>query len=386
MAQSPFRRNQFTLSAYVLLGFYAYMQLSLGPIMSFLRAELSLNYTVTGLHSTGLAFGMILAGSTASVVASRIGRRALFWGGGLGMCLGGCLLMVAPIAPLTILGAFMMGWLGTYLLVMIQSTLADEHPDHSAIALTESNIVAILFASFAPIVVSIGVEYDLTWRLVIVVGIVIWFITFLVSRRIVFPETSSTDHDVDSPNRLPQVFWLYWMVVFIGVALEWCMFFWSADFLHKVIQLSVEQAATVTSVFLFAMVLGRFMGSRLTYRYHPRLLLWLATGLVVLGFPMFWLGQAQVINIMGLFIAGIGIANVFPFGLSIAVGVSKQARDLASSRVSLGAGLAIFILPQVLGSTADFVGIFNAFTVVAIFLVLLILVLMIANRKAQYEL
>jgi len=381
MTSTSFTRSQFTISAYAMLGFYAYMQLSLGPIMTFVRDELSLNYTVTGFHSTAFALGMVIAGLTGAAVSKRMGRRHLFWGAGAGMCLAGGLLMVAQVAPLTVLAAFLMGWIGSYLLVMIQSTLADEHSDNSAIALTEANIIAILCAAFVPILVGIGVQLGLTWRFATVFGIGIWVATFLRSRDMTFPTWQIDEESGDSQKRLPRLFWMYWLVIFLGVALEWVIFFWSAEFLNKVVQLSTEQAATVSSVFLFAMLIGRFVGSRLTYRFAPARLLWTATGVLTVGFIMFWLGQVGWINIAGLFIVGLGVSNLFPLGLSLASKAGRHVSDLASARVSLAAGLAIFILPQTLGSTADVVGIFNAFAIVPLFLVLLASTLFAASRQ-----
>ena len=352
MSQQPFTRNRFTVTSYLLLGFDAYMQGALGPIMPFIRADLSLNYTITGLHVTGFAFGMFLAGTSGAAIAHRIGRRRLFWGGGLGMCLGSIVFMLAQTASLTILGAFFMGWMGTYLLVMIQSTLADEHLENRAIAFTESNIMASVFAVFAPLLVGIGVTLGMTWRLAWVLGICIWLLIWLFYRQTILPISKSDVSDVRHSKSLPRLFWYYWIVIFLSVALEWCVLFWSADFLEKVVQLPTEQASSIVSVYLLAMVIGRVIGSRLTHRYTPQQLFWIAIGVIAVGFPMLWMGQNPSINIMGLFIAGLGIANLFPLGLSIASKVGGDASDLASSRVSQAAGLAILILPQVLGSTA----------------------------------
>lgn len=378
---TTFTRNRFTIAAYTLLGFYAYTQLSLGPIMPFVRESLSLNYTVTGLHSTAFALGMVIAGASGAPVAKLVGRRRLFWGGGLGMCLGSVLFMIAPIAPLTITGTFLMGWMGSYLIVMIQSTLADEHLEHSAIALTEANIVAILFGMFVPILVGIGASTSITWRLGLIVPIIVWVLVFGLNRQTPFPKPQVSDTSDSSTQRLPRLFWLYWIVIFLGVAVEWAVFFWSADFLDTVVQLPTEQASAVTSTFLLAMLIGRFVGSRLTYHYLPRNLFWLAIALVAVGFPLFWVGGQPIIHIIGLFVMGLGVANLFPFGLAIASRVGGQASDLASSRVSLAAGLAILILPQLLGSTADAIGIFKAFLIVPIFLLLLLLMLWYANRQ-----
>jgi fucose permease len=268
---------------------------------------------------------------------------------------------------------------------MIQSTLADEHGKNRAIALTESNIVASIFAALAPLVVGFGATTVVTWRIAVLLAGALWLAIFVASHNMTLPTTQTTHADTTAQKQLPRLFWWYWVVMFLCVALEWVIFFWAADFLEKIVGLSTEAASSILSVFLVAIIIGRIIGSRLAYRFAPQHLLWLAIGLISLGFPFFWLGQAQWVNIGGLFVVGLGIANLFPMGLSIASKVGESASDLASSRVSLAAGLAIFLLPQMLGSLADFIGIFNAFGIVPVFIISFVLILAYANRQlGQY--
>ena len=124
---STFLRDRFTWLAYLLLAYYAYLQAALGPLMPFLRAELDLNYTVGGFHFSAFALGMVLAGLTGDRFASRWGRTAIFWGGAIGMAAGAIGFALARKVGLTIAAAFLIGFLGTLLLVMIQAALSDHH-------------------------------------------------------------------------------------------------------------------------------------------------------------------------------------------------------------------------------------------------------------------
>jgi MFS family permease len=74
-APVPFVRDRFTLLAYFMLGYFAYLQAALGPAVPFLRAELGLSYTIAGLHFSALAIGMILAGLTGAELAARWPER-----------------------------------------------------------------------------------------------------------------------------------------------------------------------------------------------------------------------------------------------------------------------------------------------------------------------
>src|SRR5258706_11871187 len=124
---APFVRDRFTWLGYLMLAYYAYIQASLGAMMPLLRGELGLNYTVTGLHLSAFALGMILAGLTGERVGKRFGTRATFWGGAFGMAAGAVLLTLGHHELLTIPSAFISGFIGSNLLVMIQSPLTDQH-------------------------------------------------------------------------------------------------------------------------------------------------------------------------------------------------------------------------------------------------------------------
>ncbi|MGZ3461384.1 MAG: hypothetical protein ACXU86_23075, partial [Archangium sp.] len=57
-----FHRDRLTWLAYALLAFYGYFLNILGPITPFLKEELGLSYTVSSLHFTAFAVGILLIG------------------------------------------------------------------------------------------------------------------------------------------------------------------------------------------------------------------------------------------------------------------------------------------------------------------------------------
>jgi fucose permease len=380
----PFVRDRFTWLAYLMLGYYAYLQASLGPLMPFLGGELDLNYTVRALHLSAFALGMILAGLTADTVAQRYGRHATFWAGGAGMALGAILLTTARTPALTVASTLMMGMVGTYLLVMVQATLSDYHRDQRAIALTESNIVASICTTLAPLLVSQMENIGAGWRVALILAGTAWVIMALAFSRERIPTAATAPHMAKTPSgKLPSTFWLYWIVIVLSVAVEWCMIFWGADFLEKVVGLSKVDASGAMAIFFGAMVIGRITGSRLTRAVSTSRLLIAAILTALVGFPVFWLAQTSVLNLIGLFIVGLGVASLFPLTLSAASAVAAAQSNRASARISLAAGTAILIVPQALGTTADQIGIGNAFGIAGALLVAVLLLTMTANRAAS---
>jgi len=128
------------------------------------------------------------------------------------------------------------------------------------------------------------------------------------------------------------------------------------------------------------MVVGRVIGSRLTHTIESSRLLMVAIAVVGIGFPLFWLSQSASLNIVGLFLSGLGIANLFPLTLSVATSIDPQQSNTASARITLAAGIAILVAPQVLASFADQVGIFNAFGVAAALVLVVALIVFSESR------
>lgn len=381
-----FARDRFTWLAYLMLAYFAYLQASLGPLMPFLGDELNLNYTQRALHLSALAVGMIVAGLTANAAALHFGRRVLFWGGGAGMALGAVLLAAAGVPALTILGTFLMGAIGTYLLIMVQATLSDHHQERRAIALTESNVAASIFATLAPILISQMENIGIGWRVALLLGAGAWGVMALVFAREPIPAASIQPRSTDSGGcRLSRSYWFYWVLVILVVSIEWCIIFWGADFLNKVAGLSQVTASGAMAIYFAAVVLGRTAGSRLA-RFIPvgRLLL-AALVIVLLAFPVFWLAQSAVLSLIGLFLLGVGTANLFPLTLSAASGAAAAQSNKGSALVSLAAGLAILVMPQLLGSAADLIGIFNAFGLTGLLTLAAIVVSIGASRVAAKQ-
>jgi len=364
-----FARTDVTWAAYLLLGYFGYLQAVLGPVMPFLRHDLRLSYAAGGLHFSAFAAGMIVAGLAGARVMAWLGRPIVFWGGAVGMAVGAVLVVVGGRLAFTVAGAGVMGLLGTLLLVTIQAVLSDQHGRYRTRALTEANIGASLASGFAALLVGFCQGVGLGWRAALLIPIALLVLVAARYRRAPLPpRTAGVTHGHRPATRLPLLFWLYWVVVVFGVAAEWSLTFWGTDYLHQVIALNAGVAATVMGVYLFGTVLARVLGSRLTRVLPSAALLVAAIGVALAGFLIFWLTPHGPLTFAGLAVTGLGIANLFPLGLATGLGIAPDSSDTTSARISLGAGLAIFVAPLSLGGLADHVGIRAAYGVVPLLL------------------
>ena len=100
-----FHRDRFTWLAYLSLAFYGYFLNVLGPITPFLKDELQLTYTISSLHFTAFAVGILLIGISGHMLIQRIGRLSSLWVGMIGLSLSALVLLAGrnPAIPLGLL-------------------------------------------------------------------------------------------------------------------------------------------------------------------------------------------------------------------------------------------------------------------------------------------
>ena len=377
-----FRRDHFTWLAYLSLSFYGYFLNVLGPITPFLKEELQLTYTVSSFHFTAFAIGILLVGLGGHLVIQRIGRQRSLWLGLFGMSLGVLLLLAGRSPVITISASFLMGMIGSLILAIVPAALSDGHGEMKAVAISEANVIASLFATSAPLLVGWFAQSIGNWRWALGIMVCVPALMFLIFGKNSSPTAASID-PIQGNRSLPSRFWFYWAAIVLGVSVEFCMIFWSADYLEQVFGLIKADAAQAVSLFLAAMILGRILGSRLVQRFSTREVVAISIIVASIGFVLFWRATSSLIGLSGLFITGLGVATFYPLLLSMAINAADGNTVQAGARATLASGTAILVLPLVLGRLADATGIRSAYGVVLLLLVSVFLINQIAGRPSS---
>lgn len=379
--QQTFQRDRFTWLAYLSLAFYGYFLNVLGPITPFLKEELQLNYTVSSLHFTAFAIGILLVGIGGHLVIQALGRKRSLWLGLFGMSLSTLLLLAGRSPVITIAASFFMGCIGSLILAIVPTALSDQHGESKAVALSEANSFSSLIAASAPLMVGWFAASAGGWRLGLAIMACMPIFMFMALRKDSSAAgTPGSTRPARESRSLPTQYWMYWLAIVLGVSVEFCMIFWSADYLEQVRSLDTADAARAVSLFLAGMILGRFLGSRLVQRYSTSAVVMVSTIVAVIGFLFFWMAESSLITLAGLFIAGLGTANFYPLILSLAINSADGNTTQAGARATLASGTAILLLPLVLGRLADAVGIYLAYGVVLVLLISVFLVSWAAGR------
>jgi fucose permease len=377
----PFHRDRSTWLAYLSLAFYAYFLNVLGPITPFLKEELQLSYTVSSFHFTAFAVGILLIGLGGHFLIQRVGRWPSLWIGMLGMSLSALLLLIGRSPLITIGASFLMGLVGSLILAIVPAALSDQHRELRAVALSEANMISSVVASAAALMVGWSANLTGGWRPalgIVAFTPVLLFLTMGKSTSSV--EASVVEVPTHSNQALPRLFWMYWVAIVLGVSVEFCMIFWSADYLENVLGMAKANAAQAVSLFLAAMIIGRITGSRLVQRFSTGRMVTFSILLASIGFLVFWRTENVFFGLSGLFLTGLGVANLYPFLLSLTIGAANGKTVQASARATLASGTAILTLPLVLGRLADAVGIRSAYGVVVLLLISVFLISQIAGR------
>jgi fucose permease len=378
-----FHRTPFTWLAYLMLAFYAYCLNILGPITPFLKDDMQLTYTVSSLHFTAFAVGMLLVGLFGHNVIQPFGRRWALWLGAAGLSLGGLLLIAGRTPVITIGAAFCMGLVGSLILPIVASTLADLHGQQSAVALSEANVIASLVSAAAPLLVGFFARSAWGWRFALGLSALVPLAMFALFAKAHPPEPAPAPLNASGERvALPGLFWLFWLALVLGVAVEFWLVSWSADYLENALGMLQAEAAQSVSLFLAGMIVGRMAASRLVQRFTSRTVINASALLAGAGFLVFWRTTSIPLGLGGLFVTGLGVASLYPLILALALGAAGSDTVRASARTTLASGTAILTLPLLLGRLADALTIRPAYGVVALLLVGVLIIVQAASRRA----
>jgi MFS family permease len=365
-AEPRFVRDSTTYLAYLTIAYLLFIESSLGPIMPSLRAQMGMSYTVASLHFSAPAFGGMMTGWIGDKIARRIGRRRTFWLGVIGITAGAALLVTGRWIPMTIAGALFIGGFGALISIVMQAYLADEYVNHRPKVMSEFNMAASFGAVLVAFVIGAADRTGLGWRAALVIASALVALALFKMRHAPIGERMPYHvHRRGKSAPMPAVFWVCCAVAALSAATEWGFAFWGADFLHQVAGFSTASASVAMSAFFIAMVSGRYIGSRIGHRVNAIDVLMLAFVIGIAGFLLFWLAPVGLIRVGGLFLAGLGIANVYPYVASLATELAPGRADVAMAKLLWTGSLAILLSPFVLGVLGDAIGIRRGFGVLA---------------------
>jgi predicted MFS family arabinose efflux permease len=357
-------RDRLTWLTYLQLGCYGYFLYGFGPSVSLLRDEQGVSRSVAGLHGTSLALGSLLSALLVAPLVLRLGRAPVMWGGMATMCAGLVTYTSSTALPVTLGGAFVGAFGGSFVVVSNAPVLSDRHGAAGPSAISEANAVAAGVGTLAPLVVGGAVALGLGWRPAMLLLLPVVLALAVLGRGVRLPRPPRAAGRAERGGRLPGRYWSSWAVVTAGIAVEFCLVLWTAEVLREQTGLAPGPAAAGVTALVGGMAAGRLAGGRLALRRPVDTLLYGAILTTATGFVAFWLTSSVWVALPGLVVCGLGVALFYPLGIARAIAASEGRPDQASARAGVGAALAAGAGPFVLGAAADAVGLHWALLVV----------------------
>jgi MFS family permease len=306
--------------------------------------------------------GALVAGATFAAAARRLSRAGLLWCSAAVATAGAGLFTATHAVAFTLLGVGLLGFGGTTLLTCTQAILSDRHGEQRERALIETNVGAAGCAVLAPLLLGLLQGTPAGWRLVMGLPVLLLAGLYLRYRHQPLPAPSA-GHSASGWAQLSLSCWLLATLVAVGIAVEFCVVYFGAELLTT-IGLRTAQAATALSAFYLGILAGRIGGAWLSRRAGRAVVLLSASlAVTAAGFVVFWLSGLPALAIAGLFVCGVGVANLYPLSLALALGAAPGNGDTANAATQLLGGTLVITAPYLLGSLADHVGLRAAFTI-----------------------
>ena len=409
-------RTPVTWAIYGVNGAWASFIYLTGPVSPILSEDLGMSLAAAGLVGTALALGMITASVTAPRAVRRLGRDRVTKAG---LVVVAAALLGMILVPVVASGSVAFGlilglvWVGATgggtVLNASTARLSDAHPEHSARVITEANAAAAWVGLFSPLVLGAALGAGLGWQvgilaclvaaLAALVGLVVadrhdrpvggpgtgpdgvrWphrrlgeaRAAWRWSRRWSPCSSPSPDRCRRAPRRgspLPRVFWLAMVALFAAVATEFAINYWGSTLIQEQTGASASSATAAMAAVVAGVAIGRTVGSGLTLRLGPHRMLLGGFGLALVGFGVLWMAGTLPLSVMGLFVAGLGIATLFPLILDRGIVLSAGHPDLAMARSSLVLGLAAGSAPFALGALGSVMPVRTALLLVPVVVV-----------------
>ena len=257
---------------------------------------------------------------------------------------------------------------------------------HAAKAYTEANIIVGVAMIMGPVLAGLVSRSPLGWQSVALLPLIYTGVlkVFFWDLRLPVAQSGKEDSsesawDVDN-HPLPLLFWIFGMLMFLSVGIENLFSTMGPSFFTTVVGLELSTSAAVMSVFAVAIVLGRMIGRYLLGFMTESRLLILSLVWVLLTFPVYWLSPLPILNVLGMFLVGLGVGNLAPLCMFGAMTSAGEATNRASARFGLFPPIAILTFLQLFSILSDQFGMQRAYTFMIVLVIVAIAIVMGTNR------
>jgi MFS family permease len=361
--------RRLTWTAYLFMACEGYLIYAVGFITPYLESELGVPPWAAATPMSAMAVGFVVSALIAKPVIERIGARsaARSWAGLMAVAAG---VLAIPISILSIAaGALLLGVTAAGMLVHVNSALGGRE---NGVLVVRANMWSVLGAVIGPLVLSAAAR-TVGWSLGLLAPV-----PLLLFLAVVLPASPARDIVLDGEHEPPlgSGYRLTWTYLVLCIGAEFSFVAWGAQVAVARASIAIADATTLASLYLLGMTLGRLaLGGRLGRRVEVRRILRASTALAVVGVLSLSLIPSPAGSAVGFLLGGLGIAGIYPLGTTLALAHAVDAPVKASARLTAASGLAILLVPLLLGFAAGLAGVTTAWVLVLGLLVVALAVL-----------
>ena len=341
--------------SYAAIAAVGYVVYGVGAVAPYLRIQLGLSDAQVGLHSSAMAIGLVVSGVTAASLDRRLGEVAVRGAGIATLAIAVVVLALGPALAATLGAALLVGLGAGTLLGYANALLGRPGGRLARLRVARANVWAMVSAFVCPVVLAVASGTGLPWGLGLLPALGLLVIVGLDLRagpRLVLASGTSEQ------ARLPTGFWLAWTFLVAVIAIEFSIVFWGATLIERQTGVGTEVATLLGGLFLGGMFVGR-LGQSLGLGTGGDIRRSAAIGIVLAGTgaAIAWVSTSPALSGAALFLAGLGVAGLYPLGVAAALAAAPGRLTLAGTRLTLASGTAILVAPFALGAAADAAGV-----------------------------
>lgn len=317
-----------------------------------------------------LLWGLVIArrqrrsgGSTRLALALTVG--------GLALPVSIAVMGVTRWTAVSIVGGLAAAVSSSALVRLLPAAVATERPDDTELTMVYANAWSSLASITAPLVIGLAIGIGAGWLPGMLVPLGLAGVVLAVCAR--SANRPTTDPGVDEEAHTPVPPFAHWgrawTTLTTCIVLEFCFTYYMATFLFDEVGMSSAAAAAGTAAWGGGMTLGRFAVS--TWSLPSPY--WLTFLLVMAGFVLLWGLATPVTALIGLGLAGLGAAPLYPTRITVLMERFPGAPEQAATRGAIASGTALLCAPALMASIRALDDVRTAYLAVPALLVVLAL-------------
>ena len=351
------------------------MSAALSTRLPALQLKLALLPDQLGLALLGCTIGGLAATIIAARLSRRFGSRMITIIGAI--CMGGALLSTAwaPTFLILIVALVFFGAGGGALDISMNTQATDVERGFGRSMLNSFyscfSVGSLMSALFGSMLAAFDVRPEFHFLAIAIIASVgiAWSLRFLLPSE-PLPAIPREQEQSGRKLALSRPLILLGVIAFCALLSVGAMFDWSAVYLSTTLHTGAGWAAAGFATFLACMALGRSVGDRMAMRFGKARLLRCACLLAALGLTLALLLPWAPVALVGLGLAGIGLAVPFPLVISAAGRLSTHDRGSALATITTWGYGGMIAGPAVIGFVANRVELRVALALVVLLCVL----------------